>query len=59
LLGFGLIETAFDAQEGASIGVIALPERMPPALAPFAALGSRTLVPDAATIISRFPPRKK
>ncbi len=59
LLGFGLIETAFDAQEGATIGVIALPERMPPALTPFAALGSRTLVPDAATIISRFPPRKK
>ncbi|MCW1969197.1 MAG: glycine cleavage system aminomethyltransferase GcvT [Anaerolineae bacterium] len=58
LLGLALVENGANVAEGASLGVIVLPERMPPALTPFAALGSRTLVPDSATIISRFPPRK-
>lgn len=58
LLGLAVVENAANVAEGASLGIIVLPERMPPTLTPFAAFGSRTLVPDNATIISRFPPRK-
>jgi glycine hydroxymethyltransferase len=56
LLGMTMIEGG--AQEGAALNIIALPERMPELLKPFASLGSRALVPDAATVISRFPPKK-
>ena len=57
LLGMALVE-GNAAVEGASLGIVPLPERMPEPLKPFASLGSRALVPDAATVLSRFPPRK-
>jgi glycine hydroxymethyltransferase len=58
LLGMAYVENAANAVEGSSIYIMALPDRMPAALAPFAPFGSRTLMPDVATVISRFPPRK-
>ena len=58
LLGLALVETAANAAEGATLNIIALPEKQPPLLTPFAAFGSRTLIPDTATVLSRFPPRK-
>ncbi len=57
LIGLAIVEGDW-AVEGATLGIVALPERMPEPLKPFAPLGSRALVPDAATVISRFPPRK-
>ena len=57
LCGLALVEAAL-ATEGTSLNVLAIPERMPAPLTQFAPLGSRTLVPDGATVISRFPPRK-
>ncbi len=57
LCGLALVEAA-SALEGSQLNVLVLPERLPPALAPFATLGARTLLPDVATVISRFPPRK-
>jgi glycine hydroxymethyltransferase len=57
LLGLAVVEGSA-AQEGNTLNIIALPERMPEPLKPFASIGSRALVPDAATVISRFPPKK-
>ena len=57
LLGLAEVEGTV-AAEGNALGIIALPERMPDPLKPFAALGSRVLVPDAATVLARFPPKK-
>lgn len=57
LLGLAVVE-GNAAQEGNLIFITALPERMPEPLKPFAAIGSRALMPDAATMLSRFPPRK-
>jgi glycine hydroxymethyltransferase len=57
LLGLAVVE-GNAALEGNTFYIIALPERMPQPLKPFAAIGSRSLVPDAATVLSRFPPRK-
>ena len=58
LLGLAVVE-GNAAQEGNSIFIAALPERMPEPLKPFAPIGSRSLMPDAATVLSRFPPRKQ
>jgi hypothetical protein len=41
------------------IRVMALPERQPAPLTNLAALGSRALVPDEATVLSRFPKKVK
>ena len=57
LCGLALVEAAL-AVEGTALNVLAIPERVPPPMAQFAPLGSRTLVPDGATVLSRFPPRK-
>jgi glycine hydroxymethyltransferase len=57
LLGLAVVEGSA-AQEGNTLYVAALPERMPEPLKPFAAIGSRALMPDAATVLSRFLPRK-
>jgi glycine hydroxymethyltransferase len=57
LLGMAVVEGSA-ATEGGALNIISLPERMPEPLKPFASLGSRALVPDAATVISRFPPKK-
>jgi glycine hydroxymethyltransferase len=58
LLGLAVVEGSA-AQEGNTLYIAALPERMPEPLKPFASIGSRTLMPDAATVISRFLPRKQ
>jgi glycine hydroxymethyltransferase len=58
LLGMAVIESAFGAKDGMPISIMALPERAPGPLSPHAPLGSRALVPDAATILTRFPKRK-
>ncbi|HQZ21618.1 MAG TPA: glycine cleavage system aminomethyltransferase GcvT [Thermoflexales bacterium] len=58
LLGLAMIDNAANVVEGSAVGVLALPERAIEPLKPFAAFGSRALVPDGATIISRFPPKK-
>lgn len=57
LLGLAVVEGSA-AQEGNTLNIVALPERMPEPLKPFAPVGSRALMPDAATVLSRFPPRK-
>jgi glycine hydroxymethyltransferase len=57
LLGLAVVE-GNAATEGTPLHIVALPERQPEPLKPFAAVGSRALVPDAATVIARFPPRK-
>ena len=59
LLGMAMLDTALNAKEGAAIGVLTLPERMPAPLAANAPLGSRTLVPNAATVLTRFPKKAK
>ncbi|MCS6847461.1 MAG: glycine cleavage system aminomethyltransferase GcvT [Anaerolineae bacterium] len=58
LLGMALVEQSAGAEEGSVIYIVALPERIPEPLKPFAPPGSRTLMPDAATVLSRFPPRR-
>ncbi|PJF48428.1 MAG: glycine cleavage system aminomethyltransferase GcvT [Chloroflexi bacterium] len=58
LLGLALVERSAGVEEGSVIYVVALPERMPEPLKPFAPLGSRALMPDAVTVLSRFPPRR-
>ncbi|BCX04565.1 MAG: aminomethyltransferase [Candidatus Roseilinea sp.] len=58
LLGMALVERSAGVEEGSVIYVVALPERMPEPLKPFAPLGSRAPMPDVATVLSRFPPRK-
>ena len=58
LLGMAMVEKSAGVGEGSSIHIIAMPERMPEPLKPFAPPGARALVPDAATVLSRFPPRK-
>lgn len=54
LTGMALIEGAAAPMEGATFGVMPLPERMPEPLRPFAPFGTRTLVPDAAVVVSRM-----
>ncbi len=58
LVGMAMVEGATAPAEGAALGVVALPERMPEPLKPFAPFGARALVPDAAAVISRFPKRE-
>ncbi|MCS7056585.1 MAG: glycine cleavage system aminomethyltransferase GcvT [Thermoflexales bacterium] len=58
LLGLALVERSAGADEGSTIYIVALPERMPEPLKPFAPPGSRALMPDSATVLSRFPPRR-
>jgi glycine hydroxymethyltransferase len=58
LLGMAMIETSFGAKDGVAINVLAIPERVPAPLASLAPLGSRTLVPEAATVLTRFPKKK-
>ena len=57
LLGMALVE-GNAALERSALGIVPMPERPPESLKAFAPLGSRVLVPDAATVLSRFPPRK-
>jgi glycine hydroxymethyltransferase len=57
LLGLAVVEGSA-AVEGGALSIVPLPEKLPEPLKPFAPLGSRALVPDAATVLSRFPPRK-
>lgn len=59
LLGMAMLDAALNAKEGTAIGVLALPERPPAPLAPHAPLGSRTLVPEPATVLTRFPKKAK
>ncbi|MCL5998430.1 MAG: glycine cleavage system aminomethyltransferase GcvT [Chloroflexi bacterium] len=58
LLGMAVLEQSVGAKEGTPISVMALPERMPQPLTTLAPLGSRTIVPDAATVLTRFPKKK-
>jgi glycine hydroxymethyltransferase len=59
LLGMALVEGVVATEgEGGALGILPLPEKLPEPLKPFAPLGARMLVPDAATVISRFPPKK-
>ncbi len=57
LLGMALVEGNASV-EGGPLGILPLPDKLPEPPKPFAPLGARMLVPDAATVISRFPPRK-
>lgn len=57
LVGLALVEGAA-AQEGTTLYVMSLPEKPPEPLKPFAPIGSRALMPEAATVLSRFPMRK-
>lgn len=58
LTGLAMIEGTTPPAEGAPLGIISLPERMPEPLKPFTPPGARALVPDAATVVTRFPKRK-
>jgi len=58
LLGMGTVEKSAGVEEGSTIHIIALPERMPEPLKPFSLPGSRALMPDPATVLTRFPPKK-
>jgi glycine cleavage system T protein len=55
LVGMAMIDGATAPAEGAPLLIVSLPERAPESLKPFAPFGSRALLPDAATVISRFP----
>lgn len=57
LIGMALVEGTA-AEEGTTFYVLGLPEKLPEPLKPFAPLGSRALIPEPATVLSRFPPRK-
>ncbi len=57
LTGMAMIEGAAAPAEGMPLGIVALPDRLPEPLKPFAPFGARALVPDGATVLSRFPPR--
>ncbi len=59
LLGMVMLDSTLQAKEGMPIRVMALPERQPAPLTNLAALGSRALVPDEATVLSRFPKKVK
>lgn len=59
LLGMAMLDTTLQAKEGMAIRVLALPERQPAPLSNLAALGSRTLMPDEATVLTRFPKKAK
>ncbi|MGQ9903911.1 MAG: glycine cleavage system aminomethyltransferase GcvT, partial [Anaerolineae bacterium] len=59
LLGMAALDAALNMKEGMTIGVVPLPERPPAPLTPNAPLGSRTLVPEPATVLTRFPKRAK
>ena len=59
LIGMALVEKAVNVAEGTTIYVLALPERPPEPLKPFAPLGSRVLMPEPATVLPRFPPRRE
>jgi glycine hydroxymethyltransferase len=58
LLGMALLEQAYGAKEGMPLSILALPERAPAPLSSLASMGSRALVPDAATVLTRFPRKK-
>jgi glycine cleavage system T protein len=55
LVGMAMIDSATAPAEGAPLLIVSLPERALEALTPFAPFGSRTLLPDSATVVSRFP----
>jgi glycine hydroxymethyltransferase len=54
LTGMALIEGANPPAEGASFGIVALPERLPEPLKPFAPFGARALVPDGMMVVGRW-----
>ena len=54
LMGMALIEGANPPAEGATFGIVALPERLPEPLRPFAPFGARALVPDGMTVVGRW-----
>ena len=53
-MGMALIEGANPPAEGATFGIVALPERLPEPLRPFAPFGARALVPDGMTVVGRW-----
>jgi glycine hydroxymethyltransferase len=59
LIGMALVEKAAQVAEGGTIYILALPERPPVPLAPFAPLGSRALMPEPAIVLLRFPPKRE
>ncbi len=58
LLGMAVIDQTVGAKDGTQIFILAIPERMPAPLTSLAPLGSRAMVADAATVLTRFPRRK-
>jgi glycine hydroxymethyltransferase len=59
LIGMALVEKAAGVAEGGVIYILALPERPPEPLKPFAPLGSRALMPEPAVVLPRFPPKRE
>ncbi|MDW8053043.1 MAG: glycine cleavage system aminomethyltransferase GcvT [Anaerolineae bacterium] len=58
LIGLAVVEKSLTA-EGTALYVLALPEPLPEPIKPFATLGSRALMPEAITVLTRFPMRPK
>ncbi|MCL4506529.1 MAG: glycine cleavage system aminomethyltransferase GcvT [Chloroflexi bacterium] len=58
LLGMAVIDLTVGAKDGAQIFILAIPERMPAPLTSLAPLGSKAMVADSATVLTRFPKRK-
>lgn len=56
LTGLAMVESAASAVGGALL-ILNLPEKAPLPLPAYSPLGSRALLPDAATVVSRFPLR--
>jgi glycine hydroxymethyltransferase len=59
LIGMALVERVADIAEGGTIYILALPERPPEPLKPFAPPGSRVLMPEPAIVLPRFPPKRE
>ncbi len=58
LLGMAAIDVGLGAKEGTQIFILAIPDRMPAPLTSLAPLGSKAMVADAATVMTRFPRKK-
>ncbi|MFN3706035.1 MAG: glycine cleavage system aminomethyltransferase GcvT [Thermoflexales bacterium] len=57
LIGLAVVDVD-EAREGNTLFVVALPERLPEPLKPFAPLGSRIPMPEPATVLPRFLSRR-